>query len=61
MTVNDPASISDMKTREIAIVSSACFERKKTTVCFSNCFTNANAETADDWLGSFSFAWNQRI
>ncbi|WP_148294584.1 IS6 family transposase, partial [Halarchaeum acidiphilum] len=29
---------------------------KRRTICFSNCFSNANAETADDWLRSFSFA-----
>jgi transposase-like protein len=34
---------------------------KHRTVCFSNCFSNATAETADDWIRSFSFAWNQRI
>jgi len=36
-------------------------ELKRRTIAFSNCFRNANAETADDWLRSFSFAWNQRI
>ncbi len=36
-------------------------EIKRRTVCFSNCFINAEAETADDWLRSFSFAWNQLI
>ncbi|MCD2200481.1 IS6 family transposase [Halobacterium sp. KA-4] len=36
-------------------------EIKRRTLCFSNCFSNAEAETADDWLGSFSFAWNQLI
>ena len=36
-------------------------EIKRRTVCFSNCFSNAEAETADDWLRSFSFAWNQLI
>jgi putative transposase len=29
--------------------------------CFSNYFSNANVETAADWLRSFSFAWNQLI
>ena len=28
---------------------------------FSNYFNNANAETTDEWLRSFSFAWNQLI
>jgi len=36
-------------------------EIKRRTLCFSNCFSNADAETADDWLRSFSFAWNQLI
>jgi len=36
-------------------------EVKRRTICFSNCFRNAEAETADDWLRSFSFAWNQLI
>jgi putative transposase len=34
---------------------------KRRTLCFSNCFSNADAETADDWLRSFSFAWDQPI
>ena len=36
-------------------------EIKRRTICFPNCFSNANAATADDWLRSFSFAWTQRI
>ena len=36
-------------------------EVKKRTSSFSNCFSNAEAETADDWLRSFAFAWNQLI
>ena len=36
-------------------------EIKRRTVTFSNCFSNVEAETADDWLRSFSFAWNQLI
>ena len=36
-------------------------EIKRRTTSFSNCFSNANAETADDWLRSFSFAWNRLI
>ena len=34
---------------------------KTTNISFSNCFSNAGKNTADDWLGAFSFAWNQRI
>jgi transposase-like protein len=33
-------------------------EIKRRTICFSNCFSNASTETADDWIRSFSFAWN---
>jgi transposase-like protein len=36
-------------------------EIKRQTICFSNCFSDAEAETADDWLRSFSFTWNQLI
>ncbi|MDL0120931.1 IS6 family transposase [Halobacterium salinarum] len=36
-------------------------EIKRRTLCFSNCFSNAEAETVDDWIRSFSFAWNQLI
>ena len=42
-------------------VERACRERKRRTTSFSNCFSNARQETADDWLRSFSFAWNQLI
>ena len=31
------------------------------TASFSNCFSNAEADTADNWLRSFAFAWNQLI
>jgi len=36
-------------------------EIKRRTVCFSNCFSNASAETADEWISLLSFAWNQLI
>jgi len=36
-------------------------EVKRRTICFSNCFSHAEAETADEWLRSFTFAWNQLI
>jgi len=36
-------------------------EIKRRTICFSNCFSNAKAGTADDWIRSLSFAWNQLI
>ncbi|MCU4744234.1 IS6 family transposase [Natronoglomus mannanivorans] len=36
-------------------------EVKRRTSSFSNCFSNAYAETADEWLRSFAFAWNQLI
>jgi transposase-like protein len=36
-------------------------EVKRRTSSFSNCFSNAAAETADEWLLRFAFAWNQLI
>jgi transposase-like protein len=36
-------------------------EVKRRTSSFSNCFSNARAETADEWLRKFAFAWNQLI
>ncbi|MFU1783646.1 IS6 family transposase [Haloarcula japonica] len=36
-------------------------EVKRRIVCISNCFSSTEAETADDWLRSFSFAWKQLI
>jgi putative transposase len=36
-------------------------EIKRRTTSFSNCFSNAKTETADEWLRSFAFAWNQLI
>jgi len=36
-------------------------EIKRRTICFSNCFSNADAETANEWLRSFAFAWSQLI
>ena len=36
-------------------------EVKRRTTRFSNCFSNAEAETANEWLRSFAFAWNQLI
>jgi putative transposase len=36
-------------------------EIKRLTTSFPNCYSNAEADTADDWLRSFAFAWNQLI
>jgi len=36
-------------------------EVKRRTSSFSNCFRHSSAETADEWLKSFAFAWNQLI
>ncbi|AXR76281.1 Transposase (plasmid) [Natrarchaeobaculum sulfurireducens] len=36
-------------------------EIKRRTISFSNCFSNARETTADQWLKSFAFAWNQLI
>jgi putative transposase len=36
-------------------------EVKRRTKAFSNSFSNAHTQTADDWLKSFAFAWNMLI
>jgi len=36
-------------------------EVKRRTSSFSNCFSNAERETANDWIEAFAFAWNQLI
>jgi len=36
-------------------------EIKRRNSSLSNCFSNAEVNTADDWLRSFAFAWNQLI
>jgi putative transposase len=36
-------------------------EVKRRTSSFSNCFSNASRETADEWLRCFAYAWNQLI
>jgi putative transposase len=36
-------------------------EIKRRTSSFSNCFSHVDPATADDWLRSFAFAWNQLI
>ncbi len=36
-------------------------EVKRRTFSFSNCFSNAERDTVDDWLQSFAFAWNQLV
>jgi hypothetical protein len=45
---------------EIGTLSNMSSEKSR-TICLSNCFSNANAATADDWISSLSFAWNQLI
>jgi transposase-like protein len=36
-------------------------EVKRRNDCFSNCFSHLDPETADEWVQSFAFAWNQLI
>ncbi|WP_435118839.1 IS6 family transposase [Halolamina sp. C58] len=36
-------------------------ELKRRTNQFSNCFSHAEAETVENWLQAFAFAWNQLI
>jgi len=60
--VANTASISDTNVMEIGTASNVSFVRvKRRTTSFSNCFSNAEAETANEWLRSFAFAWNQLI
>ncbi|SFP25857.1 DDE domain-containing protein [Halolamina pelagica] len=36
-------------------------ELKRRTDRFSNCFSHADANTVENWLQSFAFAWNQLV
>ena len=36
-------------------------EVKHRTLQFSNCFSHADADTIENWLKAFAFAWNQLI
>ncbi|QKY21236.1 IS6 family transposase [Halolamina sp. CBA1230] len=36
-------------------------ELKRRTNQFSNCFSHAEADTVENWLQAFAFAWNQLI
>ena len=36
-------------------------ELKRRTNQFSNCFSHAEADTVENWLRAFAFAWNQLI
>ena len=36
-------------------------EVKRRTSSFSNCFSHASRKTADEWLRSYAFAWNELI
>ncbi|TKX52364.1 IS6 family transposase, partial [Halorubrum sp. SP3] len=36
-------------------------ELKCRTNQFSNCFSHAEADTVENWLQAFAFAWNQLI
>jgi len=36
-------------------------EIKRRTTRFLNCFNNTEAETTNEWLRSFAFAWNQLV
>ncbi|ERG91727.1 MAG: hypothetical protein J07HQW1_01761 [Haloquadratum walsbyi J07HQW1] len=58
MRATATASISDTRNMEIGTLFERVFkEIKRRTICFSN----VKAETADDWLRSVTFAWNQLI
>ncbi len=58
----DTASITDTKNMAVSDAVERVFrELKRRTNQFSNCFSNAEAETAENWLQVFAFAWNQLI
>jgi hypothetical protein len=61
LRVTDMATISDTKNMEIGMPLNVSLEKQNGELFFSNCFSNTKADTADDWLRSFSFAWNQLI
>ena len=42
-------------------VERVILEIKRRTTSFSNCYSNAKQETADQWLAALAYAWNQRI
>jgi len=42
-------------------VKRAFREVMRRTSSFSNCFSNAERDAADDWLQSLAFTWNQLI
>ena len=48
-----------MNVMEIGIVSNVLLKYKTANYHFSNCFSNAEVDTAASWLRSFPFAWNQ--
>jgi len=61
LRVVEKAIISNVKNRSRDVVESVFRVIKCLTICFSNYLSNAKLETADDWIRSLSFAWNQLI
>lgn len=57
-SVTNTASILDTNNMEIETAFNVSFLRHAENYHFSNCFSNADAETADEWLRSLAFAWN---
>lgn len=55
------ASISDMQNIEIVLLPYIIYATRYRTHMFSNYFSNGQADRADDWLKSVSFASNQVI
>jgi hypothetical protein len=53
------ASNSDTRNMEIGMLLKLL--KKHRTFYSSNCFSNAETETDDDWIRSFSFVWNPLI
>jgi hypothetical protein len=54
-------TILDMRNMEIRMLSNGLSRNKTVNDLFSNFFSNASAETADNWSRLLSFAWNQLI
>ena len=61
LRVVEKAIISNVKNGSREAVERVFKWVKCRTICFSNCLSNAKLETADDWIRSLSFAWNQLI
>jgi hypothetical protein len=61
-TVLTANSVQKRIRRAIDVIKSGVTRLKNgETTSFSNCVSNAETETADEWLRLFAFAWTQLI